>query len=197
MPFFLQYHNVARLGWVPLDEVPFLQTQLAIVTRRPSVKKAVGGTVFVIASLGRPRRYYLWECFRIEGVEPDGDSLCAWGTGWQLVPPVRLSGEAFESFRWQCANFVGFRNIDDLPYSATLDQLARSHRQAHVDEATERFCDELIEALPDSPDVHYFRGFVRSCLGRHAEARADLDEAVQRGTEFLDAALACRAQLDS
>jgi hypothetical protein len=192
MRYFLQFHNVDKLGWVPLDERPFLQTQLAIATRRPIVRKAVGGTVFLIARLGKPRRYYLWEGFQVEDVEPEGADLCAHGTGWQLVPPQPLEGPEFEAFRKACAYFIGFRRIDDLPYHATLVELAQRFRRDDVTDDAERFCTMLIEALPDSPDVHFYRGFVRQRLGRRAGALADLDEALRRQGEFVAEARACR-----
>ena len=88
MRYFLQYHNVEKLGWAPLDEEPFLQTPLSIATRKPAAHQAVGATIFVIASLGKPRHYYLWESFVAEGVTREGDDLCVWGSGRQLVPPA-------------------------------------------------------------------------------------------------------------
>jgi hypothetical protein len=192
MRYFLQYHNVDKLGWVPLDERPFLQTELAIATRRPVVRKAIGGTVFLVVRLGKPGRYYLWECFRVEGVEPEGADLCAHGTGWQLVPPQPLEGPDFEAFRRSCAYFIGFRSIDDLPYHATLVDLAGRFRRDDVDDDTERFCTTLIDCLPEAPDVYFYRGFVRLRLGRRAGALADLDEALRRDGEFVDEAGACR-----
>lgn len=187
---FLQYHNVEKLGWVPLDEEPFLQTRLSIATRKPAALHAVGGTVFVIASLGKPRRYFLWETFRAEGVTREGDDLCVWGRGRQLVPPVRLEGDDFDAFRWACANFIGFRAIDELPYAATLAALAEADK-GRITDAAERFCDLLVEALPDNPDVYYYRGFVRQRLGRWLAAIGDLAEARRRGTEFANEAKAC------
>jgi hypothetical protein len=192
MRYFLQYHNIDKLGWVPLDERPFLQTQLAIATRRAIVRKAIGGTVFLIASLGRPRRYYLWECFRVEGVEPEGADLCAHGTGWQLVPPQPLEGPAFEDFRKACAFFIGFRCIDDLPYHVTLLDLAQRFRGDDVNEDAERFCTMLIDRLPANSDVYFYRGFVRLRLGRAQGALADLDEALRRNGEFQGEIRACR-----
>jgi hypothetical protein len=197
MRYFLQYHNVDKLGWVPLDERPFLQKDLAIATRRPLVRKAVGGTVFLIARLGKPRRYYLWECFRVEAVEPEGDDLCAHGSGWQLVPPQPLEGPAFEQFRKACAYFIGFRCIDELPFHTTLVELADRFRRDDVNDDAERFCTLLIDALPDSADVHFYRGFVRQRLGRRAGALADLDEALRRNGEFAEEARACRRLAES
>jgi hypothetical protein len=197
MPYFLQYHNVEKLGWVPLDERPFLQTQLAIATRRSSVRQAIGGTVFLIVRLGKRGRYYLWECFQVEGVEPEGADLCAHGSGWQLVPPQPLEGPGFEAFRKACAYFIGFRRIDDLPYHATLVELAHRFRRDDVNDEAERFCTHLIDCLPDSPDVHFYRGLVRQRLGDRSGALADLDEALRRGGEFVDEARACRRLVEA
>jgi hypothetical protein len=190
MRYFLQYHNVEKLGWVPFDARPFLQTQLSIATRKPVAQQSIGSTVFVIASLGTPRRYYLWERFRVEGVEKEGEDFCVWGTGRQLTPPARLEGDDFESFRKACAYFIGFRCIDDLPYAASLAALCRDDAPQLNDEC-ERFCSWLIEALPDSPDAPYFRGAVRLGLGKPLDAVTDLAEAIRRGTEFLGESKAC------
>src|SRR4051812_49001522 len=95
-PLFLQYHNVAKLGWVPLDGTPFEQTRLSIATRKPIARQTPGATVFVVARFGRPRHYYLWEWFVVEGVRLEGDDqYCVWGTGRQLSPPARLDGDDF------------------------------------------------------------------------------------------------------
>jgi hypothetical protein len=198
MPYFLQFHNAEKLGWVPLDARPFLQTQLAIYTRKPAVLKAVGATVFVIVGAGKrggkknPRRYYLWECFEVAEVRREGNDFCAWGPGWQLVPPARLDGDDFTAFRRACAWFVGFRAIDGLPYTATLAELARQRRGRPLDATVERFCCELVAALPASGDVRYARGWVRQQLGLDALAIEDLDGARALGTEFADEARACR-----
>jgi len=187
---FLQYHNAGKLGWVPLDATPFLQTRLSIATRKPVARQALGATVFVVASLGRPRRYYLWEWFVVEGVQREGDELCVWGTGRQLVPPAPLQGDDFDAFHKACAYFIGFRSIDALPYSATLAALCAADK-GEITEAAERFCSQLIETFPASPDAHFYRGFVRHRLGRDLDAVTDLAEALRRGTEFADEAKAC------
>lgn len=192
MLYYLQYHNSERLGWVPLDDRPFLQTRLAIYTRRSLITRAVGGTVFVVVSLGSPKRYYLWECFEIVEVRGEGAQFCAWGDGWQLAPPVLLAGEEFTRFRKACANFVGFRAIDDLPYTQTLIELARRSRSPNLGPVVERFCDQLLDELPASGDARFARGFVREQLGRNAEAIADLDAASRLGTEYPAAVAACR-----
>jgi hypothetical protein len=189
--YFLQHHNAAKLGWVPFDECPFLQTKLSIYTRRRLIHEAVGGMVFLIVGLGRPKRYYLWECFRVEGVESEDGHFCAWGTGWQLVPPQRLAGDDFEQFRRACGYFIGFRAIDRLPYHRTLVELANRFRRNEVNGDADRFCGELIDCLPDSGDVWFFRGWVRERLGDHAGALADLERAIALGGEFRGEAEKC------
>lgn len=124
---FVQYHNVEQEG-LPLGTPLFGVTRLGIHTRRPQVERAEG-RVFLIAGIGKPRRYFLWETFVIEEVNPSkGGEYEAWGTGWQLAPPQELKGRAFDAFRDACANFVGFRDITDLPYAQTLAKLAGAHR---------------------------------------------------------------------
>ncbi|MFO0842917.1 MAG: hypothetical protein U0797_11055 [Gemmataceae bacterium] len=177
---------------MPLDDRPFVQTRLAIYTRRSLVTRAVGGTVFVVVSLGSPKRYFLWECFEIAEVRGEGGQFCAWGDGWQLAPPVLLAGEEFSRFRRACAYFVGFRSITELPFTRTLIELARRSRAPALTPAVGRFCDLLVEALPASGDVRFARGFVHAGLGRHAEALADLDAASRLGTEYPDAVADCR-----
>jgi hypothetical protein len=195
MPHYLQYHNCERLGWVPLDDRPFLQTRLSIYTRRPLVARAVGGIVFVVASLGSPKRYYLWERFEVAEARQEGGEYCAWGDGWQLAPPALLAGDEFDRFRRACAYFVGFRRIDGLPYTPTLIELADRFRPGRLTPAVERFCDQLLEALPASGDARFARGFVREQLGRHADALTDLDAASRLGTEHPDALAACRRRV--
>lgn len=185
---FIQYHNAGKLGWVPLDARPFLQTRLAIYTRRRLVEKAVGATVYLIVSLGRPKRYYLWEHFRIDKVLLEADGYCAWGEGRQLSPPARLEGEGFEEFRRACAWFIGFRCIDDLPFLATLGGLARANAETDGHEGVEPFCDELIGLLSGTGDAYFYRGFVRQRSGKNAAAVADLEKALRSGTEYTAAA---------
>lgn len=124
---YVQYHNVGDRG-LPLTLPPFAETQLCIVTGRANVQQA-RGQVFLIAGLGTPRRYFLWETFNLKQTEPiAGGRFRASGTGWQLAPPQELVGAEFEAFRTACANFVGFRRIDHLPFCDTLRRLSASHR---------------------------------------------------------------------
>lgn len=111
-----------------LSESPLAETTHDIYTRHSQVQDAQG-RVFLIAGIGRPRQYFLWKTFLIDEVvrRRNGQYLAS-GEGWQLATPQRLRGRAFESFRKACANFVGFREVTDLPFSTTLDRLAKKYR---------------------------------------------------------------------
>ena len=192
MSSFIQYHNAEKMGWVPLDGLPFLRTSLLIYTSRPAVRQAVGGMVYLVVGLSRPRRFYLWECFRVEEVRLEQGRYFAEGTGWQLVPPQRLAGEEFDAFRVACASFIGFQNIDTSPFLATLQQLAERHHRTTFDAEVVRFCDDLVALLPSSGDVRFARGFVHQRMGANALALADCVAALRLGTEFVAEAEACR-----
>jgi hypothetical protein len=197
MAEYLQYHNAEKLGWVPFGERPFLQTDLGIYTRRREVLAAVGARVYLIVRIGTPGAYYLWDAFTVERVEKEGDGYRAWGTGWQLVPPQRLQGPEFEQFHRACAYFIGFQQVDRLPYAKALAALAEAARGRPLDEA-EAFCSHLVRWRPTSGDPYYFRGFVRATRGLHAEAADDFRDALRLGTEFAaqaEAALATQAPL--
>lgn len=184
MPSFIQYHNAEKMGWVPLDGLPFLRTSLLIYTGRPAVRRAVGSAVYLVVGLGRPRRYYLWECFRVEEVRLEQGRYFAEGTGWQLAPPQRLAGQEFDAFRLACASFIGFQNIDASPYLPTLEALARRYQRTTFDDEVVRFCDDLVASMPSSGDVRFARGFVHQRMGTNALAQADCAEALRLGTEF-------------
>lgn len=147
MDHFCQYHNVDQEGLL-LSSPPFTETRLAIYTRRPQVKNATG-RVFLIAGLAKPRRYFLWETFEIETVKQRRDgSFVAEGPGWQLAPPAELAGPEFEAFRVACANFVGFRKINDLPYARTLGDLAERFRPPGELSQVSTFLDALEAMCP-------------------------------------------------
>ena len=187
--YYVQYHNCDRLGWVPLDERPFLETDLGIYTRKLQAREALGGAVLLIVGVGRPLRYYLWETFRVTRVEEGKADLEVSGPGWQLMPPQHLHGEDFEQFRMACANFIAFRGIDELPFTEELVRLAEQDRHDHLIPEVEAFCTELIGLSPNDGDLYYARGFVRERLGLPG-ARSDLEESIRLGTEFLDEARA-------
>jgi hypothetical protein len=147
MNFYVQYHNVEQEG-LPLSNPPFRDKRLGIHTRRPHVQDAEG-RIFLITGLGRPQHYFLWETFDIEEVRQDRDGeFEAWGNGWQLAPPQPLHGRAFEQFRVSCANFVGFRRINDLPYVQTLLKLAEVQHPSAKPAGTIKFLKILLNLLP-------------------------------------------------
>jgi hypothetical protein len=187
MNLFLQYHNVDQEG-LPLADPPFSETRLGIHTRRPQVAKAEG-RVFLVAGLGKPRQFYLWETFEVEEVrENDNGEFEAWGTGWQLAPPQELKGKAFEAFRSACANFVGFRCVNDLSYPRTLLKVAEAYRPPAKVEETAKFVKRLLSLLRgDDPN----RGVVLDLLARLEPMRAlsirQLHaEANMRGTKKIE-----------
>jgi hypothetical protein len=71
MNLYVQYHNVANEGLL-LSDPPFSRARLAIHTRRPNIRNA-DGRVFLVAGIGRPRCYFLWQTFQIEEVKSSGE----------------------------------------------------------------------------------------------------------------------------
>ncbi|QVL30246.1 ASCH domain-containing protein [Telmatocola sphagniphila] len=130
MNYYVQYHN-STSTLLPFEnsETPFDATELTIHTKVPNALEATG-QVFLIVGIGRPRRYFLWETFRIQSGKrrKAHDDFELGGKGWQLAPPQELKGAAFEKFKVSCGNLVGFRDISDLRYTETLLELARSHK---------------------------------------------------------------------
>lgn len=124
---YLQYHNCEQQGNLP-HAFSLEQLRLQIHTKLASAKKA-SGRVMLIAGLGQPRRYFLWSTFTIDRVQqnPDGHLILE-GPGWQLAPPQQLTGAEFLRFKASCANFIGFRQITELPYTKRLVQLAENNR---------------------------------------------------------------------
>jgi hypothetical protein len=146
MNLYVQYHNIEQEG-LPLSDPPFRETRLCIHTRRPHVQDAEG-RVFLVAGVGRPREYYLWETFDIEEVRRNRDGAFeAAGTGWQLAPPQRLRGNTFEAFRSACANFVGFQRINDLPFSRTLLTLAEAYQPPGKPQEIVKFLKGLLDLV--------------------------------------------------
>jgi hypothetical protein len=148
MNLYIQYHNVKHEGLL-LSDPPFSETWLGIYTHLSLVQKAEG-RVFLIAGLGKPKQYFLCQTFLIEEVIKKRDGTFeAWGNGWELAPPQRLKGKAFEAFRWACANFVSFRCINELPYAKKLLKLAQEHRPAAKPHETVKFLKNLLHLLPN------------------------------------------------
>jgi hypothetical protein len=187
MNHYLQYHNVANEGLL-LSDPPFSASRLAIHTRRPNVQEA-DGRIFLIAGIGRPRRFFLWQTFEIEQVTSNGDGQFeATGTGWELAPPVELTGKPFDDFKAACANFVGFRSINDLPFTRTLNKLAEENRPPGDSGEIVNFLNSLDGLLTvDNPE----RAAVRAALGHYQPVRAlsirqPHAEAILRGVKKVE-----------
>lgn len=151
MSLYIQYHNVEKEGLQPLFVA---EERYSIYTRRSHVQRA-RGTVLLIAGIGKPKRYFLWESFEIAKVKANGEgTYIAEGPGWRLSPPQQLSGRAFEAFKRSCANFVAFRQIDDLPYSATLTKCANNHRGPAAPAATISFLHSLRALLKPGTEAY-------------------------------------------
>jgi hypothetical protein len=181
---YLQYFNCEKMGRFPNGAEALRTHRMGVFSKLPSVKDSTGGSVFVIAGLGKPKRYYLWETFTIDDVRSDGTQYTLSGPGWVLLPPQPLAGKDFDKFKAACANLVSFRAIDDQPYRDTLRKLAEKYRGDDVNAGCEDFCTELIELLPDNGDAYYYRGTVRQGLGKAAAAKEDFTRALALGTNF-------------
>lgn len=148
---YLQYHNCEQQGHLPHD---FSQesARLQIYTKMATAKKA-SGRVLLIAGLGQPRRFYLWSTFTIDRCQqnPDGHILLE-GPGWQLAPPQPLTGSDFADFKASCANFIGFRQITELPFTGKLLQLAECHRPPGKPEE-QLHCLRSMQKLAVSPRI--------------------------------------------
>lgn len=149
MSLYIQYHNTECEG---LESLFRNGNQFAIYTRLPHVQRAKG-TVFLIVGVGKPRRYFLWEAFEIQNVEAHSNgAFVAEGPGWRLCPPQQLEGPDFDAFKKSCANFVGFRKIDDLTFSTTLKKLAEKSRGPVSLKAIASFLQNLLGLLKKGTD---------------------------------------------
>jgi hypothetical protein len=184
---FLQYFNVEKMGRFPNGADALLTTRMGVYSKLAAVQQAKGGTVYVISAFGKPKKYVLWESFTIEEITTQDDQFVVSGPGRVLLPPAELSGKDFEKFKSACANFIGFRKIDDQKYTTTLKQLADASAKAKLSPACAKFCDELVAAFPKMGDAYYYRGHTHQHLGKPTEAKADYEQALKLGTNFRDA----------
>lgn len=123
---YLQYHNCETLGNLPHPWRP--ETQTVQIHTKVRTARQAAGQVILIAGLGSPRRYYLWSTFTIgRCLNKPGGVIQLEGTGWQLAPPVELTGADFQQFKAACANFIGFREITSLPYARKLLQFTEKY----------------------------------------------------------------------
>jgi hypothetical protein len=160
-----------------MDEA-FGLLETGIYTSRNMIKKAAG-QVYLIVGVGRPKRYYLWSTFRIRELDQrentDGSPIyTAFGSGWGLSPPQELKGGRFEAFKRECANFVGFRRIDDLPYTKTLVALAAKFRRRANLAMQCDFIEQVMETLrPRDNERKRLKGMLRRIRGEGASEASD------------------------
>jgi hypothetical protein len=182
---FLQYFNIEKMGRFPNAADALLTTQMGVYSKLVAVQQAKGGTVYVISAFGKPKKYVLWEAFTIEEITKQDDQFVVSGPGKVLLPPPELKGKDFEKFKSACANFIGFRKIDDQKYTETLKQLADANAKAKLSPACEKFCDELVAAFPKMGDAYFYRAHVRQHLDNTTGAKTDYEQAIKLGTNFV------------
>jgi hypothetical protein len=182
---FVQYFNIEKMGRFPNGADALLTTRMGVYSKLAAVQQAKGGTVYVISGFGKPKKYVLWEAFTIEEVTKQDDQFVVSGPGKVLLPPAELSGKEFEKFKTACANFVGFRKIDDQKYKDTLKKLADGNAKTKLSPVCEKFCDALVKAFPKMGDAYYYRAHVRSHLGNASGAKTDHEQAIKLGTNFV------------
>ncbi|MDX2098598.1 MAG: hypothetical protein SFW36_12550 [Leptolyngbyaceae cyanobacterium bins.59] len=99
-----------------------------VTTAKSAIRNAINDVVFLIVGYGKnPKKYVLWSWFLIAEVEENpGTEFNAFGEGKVLNPLPLLTGEDFDEFKGQMANFsLGFINISNRPYTQTLIELAK------------------------------------------------------------------------
>lgn len=176
------------MGRFPNGADALLTTRMGVFSKLAAVQQAKGGTVYVISGYGKPKTYVLWEAFTIEDIVKQDDQFVVSGPGRVLLPPAPLSGKEFDKFKAACANFIGFRKIDDQKYTDTLKELAAANAKAKPSPACVAFCDELVKAFPKMGDAYYYRAHTKQHLGDAAGAKADYEQAIKLGTTFPDEA---------
>jgi hypothetical protein len=171
---FLQYHNFAKLGFLPYQWPPFGPNTGGINTRMATAVDALGHQCFLILGAGQPRRtFYLWEAFTAQGVDLSDYGYDITGTGWMLNPPRKLEGTDFRAFQKACEDFRSFRPIADMPYAATLQAIAQDGRRAGYGEDTLDFCDDFAAVTGGHAEAHLLRAYMRHQLGDLTGALAD------------------------
>ena len=187
MNSYIQYHNVDREGLL-LSNPPFSSAELSIYTRLPQVTNA-SGQVFLVAGLGKPRRYYLWSTFEIASVTENSNGVYhARGTGWELAPPALLEGAKFDEFKASCANFVGFRCISELPYSKTLLTIAKKHQPPAKNAEASAFIQNLRTCFKSGdPAIELIdQVFGKAKPTRALSIRQPHAEAIMRGVKKIE-----------
>ncbi len=139
MSFWVQYHNCDALERYPSDrfaykEVPIediiLDNESEISSIYTSKKKqayeSIENEVFLIAGLGRPKKYFLWSKINPAQVFITEDGYYE-VEGPTLYPPKPIRVDTipeFDKFLKFCGNFgIGFQNITNHSFTNTLNTL--------------------------------------------------------------------------
>lgn len=192
-PVFIQYHNCEQEKCLPSD-LCFNFIEDSLRTKKPEAKNA-SGRVLMIGGVGKPRRYFLWSTFTIEKFSQrrDGFNVLE-GTGWQLCPPVELRGKAFDDFKASCANFIGFRRIDELPYCTTLSRHATRGYPPGDPTQLSKFLRKLLPLFSNESITQEINSAIRRCERRLAKdkpqvalsIRQPYAEAIMRGIKKIE-----------
>jgi hypothetical protein len=91
-------------------------------TKKKTSFHTIGDYVYIIAGIGSPKRFYLWNRTFVTKVEPDGEFFVASGKVEVLKNPCYLNNiEGFDDFKHFNGNFgLGLQNISNHPFSKVL-----------------------------------------------------------------------------
>jgi hypothetical protein len=172
MAIFLEYHDVEALDYLPLQCRPLRPVELPRTVAPP-----IGGTVLLIAGTGRPKRYHVWERYRIRSAEKHEEEtylLPADRVFYQ--PPIRLTdpllaavlrSRAGREF-WmiedgQDAELMGLLQYGDLEQKKL--EIYQEDEPADDGGAEERFWSEVIADRPRDGDPYGIRAKLRQRRG--------------------------------
>jgi hypothetical protein len=171
---FLQYHNFAKLGFLPYQWPPFGPNEGGIHTRLATANDAIGQQCFLILGAGEPRRtFFLWEAFLVQKVTLHEHGYHVAGPGWMLSPPRVLEGQEFRQFQKSCEDFRSFRSIADMAYAETLKRYAEEAKEPTTGEATLEFCDRFVAVTNGHEEARLLRAYARHRLGDRNGAMDD------------------------
>jgi len=112
---YLQYFNVEKMGRFPNGEEALFPSRMGVFTKFGGAPDTKGHTVFVIAGLGKPKAYFLWEVFTVDDVQSDGTQYTVSGPGWVLLPPALLTGKDFDAFKPRVRTSSHFDRSTNFP----------------------------------------------------------------------------------
>ncbi len=138
LKYFLQYHNVDKMGYFPdtesmdISNIEFetsIRQGLSFYTSKRIVKKTVGEKCFLVVGAGtNKKQYYLWSYMSIGHVSYENNEYVASGEGFNFQQPILLNNvPGFLDFKYYCGNFgIGFQEITNHVFCRFLVDLANS-----------------------------------------------------------------------